>query len=164
MKHAWILLGFLALGCGGPPTVSFRPAAAATQQTGVEHTESAFLGKEDVGLYEQAWRPAQGTPKAILIVHHGLKDHSARYGEFATRMVQKNWAVHAYDMRGHGHSEVERVWVEHFDDYVDDLETFVRRVRAREGDKPIFLMGHSMGGAIVTLYALESRRLPRATL
>jgi alpha-beta hydrolase superfamily lysophospholipase len=140
--------------------MSFRPAVAAPAIAGVEHTESAFLAKDNTGLYEQAWRPQTGAPKAVLVIMHGLKDHSARYAELATRLVAKNWAVHAFDLRGHAHSEGERVYVESFDDYVDDLEVFTKRVQAQEPGKPIFLLGHSMGGAIVTLYVLEHRTPP----
>lgn len=164
MKRLALLLLFLLLlvlpcaACGGPPVMSFRPATAVPAVVGVDHSEGAFVGKDNTGLYEQAWRPQTGSSKAVLVVMHGLKDHSARYSELATRLVQKNWAVYAFDLRGHAHSEGERVWVESFDDYVDDLEVFTKRVEAREPGKPIFLLGHSMGGAIVTLYALEQRK------
>jgi len=146
-----------AIACG-PPTLGFRPADATDVPAGVVHDQSAFVARDNTGLYEQSWRPAQTSPRAILIVMHGLKDHSARYADFGVKLALAGWAVHAFDMRGHARSEGERVMVDRFDDYVGDLETFAERVRAREGDKPLFLLGHSMGGAIVALYALEGRR------
>jgi len=57
------------------------------------------------------------------------------------------------DMRGHGRSEGERVFVEAFDHYLADLEIYVDRVRRRHPDKPLLLFGHSMGGTIVGLFA-----------
>jgi alpha-beta hydrolase superfamily lysophospholipase len=60
------------------------------------------------------------------------------------------------DLRGHGDSEGDRVCVGSFDDYLEDLKIFLARVQASEPGRPVFLMGHSMGGAIVTLYALRN--------
>ncbi|WP_164011977.1 alpha/beta hydrolase, partial [Pyxidicoccus trucidator] len=68
--------------------------------------------------------------------------------------VAEGYAVHAFELRGHARSEGERVWVERFDEYVEDMKLFVQRVKAKEPGKPVFLFGYSMGGAISTLYAL----------
>ena len=43
-------------------------------------------------------------------------------------------------------------------DYLGDLDVFLNRVRWREPHRPLFLFGHSMGGAIVTLYTIEESR------
>ena len=121
---------------------------------GVNHQEGSFEGKGGVRLFEQSWQP-QGSPaKAVLIIVHGLKDHSDRYAAVAERLVARGYAVHAFDLRGHGDSEGDRVWVSSFDDYLDDLALFVARVQQAEPGRPLFLFGHSMGGAIVTLFTL----------
>src|SRR5207244_2707110 len=86
-----------------------------------------------------------------------LKDHSGHYAAAATELAERGYAVYAFDLRGHGLSEGHRVWIDSFEDYLDDLDVFVARVRARESDKPLFLFGHSMGGAIATLYTLERK-------
>lgn len=117
------------------------------------HENGGFPGTGGVNLYQQAWRP-QGPIKAVLVVMHGLRDHSDRYGLLAETLTAKGYAVYAFDIRGHGKSAGQRVWVESFDDYVADFASFVEEVRVREAGKPIFLFGHSMGGAIVTLYTL----------
>ena len=108
-------------------------------------------------LFAQSWRPANEVPRAVLIVVHGLKDHSSRYGELAVRLVGEGFAVHAFDLRGHAHSEGVRVHIDSFDEYLSDLGVFLERVRQREPGKPVFLLGHSMGGAIVTLFTLEKK-------
>jgi alpha-beta hydrolase superfamily lysophospholipase len=66
-------------------------------------------------------------------------------------------------MRGHGRSEGRRASLDDFEVLVDDLAIFMARVRAREPDRPLFLLGHSVGGAVVTLFTLE-RRPPLAGL
>lgn len=131
---------------GDPVTVS---------DPSITHAEGTFEGQGGMGLFEQSWRPAQ--PRAVLVIVHGLKDHSSRYAATAEALAQRGYAVHAFDLRGHGNSAGDRVWVEKFDDYVADLAIFVDRVKAKEPGKPVFVMGHSMGGAIVTTYVLSRK-------
>jgi acylglycerol lipase len=122
----------------------------------LEHGEGTFLGAHRATLYAQWWRPC-GPPCGAVAIVHGLKDHSARYGAFAERLVARGFAVHAFDLRGHARSEGPRAWVDAFDDYLGDLDAFVRCIRGREGAAPLFVYGHGMGGSIATLWQLESR-------
>ena len=144
----------LCVACAAPRFV-VRPRPGVTLASGVEHGEGTFIGALGLKLYEQWWRPASHDPRAVLVIVHGLKDHSARYGEFADRLAQHGYEVRAFDLRGHGSSEGRRVYVSDFDEYPDDLETFVQRVR-RPG-KPLFVLGHSMGGAIATDWVLTRK-------
>jgi alpha-beta hydrolase superfamily lysophospholipase len=129
----------------------------AIESITLEHGEATVRGARRTTLYAQWWRPC-GPPRGAVAIVHGLKDHSARYGAFAERLVRRGFAVHAFDLRGHARSEGPRAWVDAFDDYVEDLDAFVRCVRGREGTAPLFVFGHGMGGAIATLWALQRRR------
>jgi acylglycerol lipase len=142
-----------SLGCATTNAVG-TPRILPPPPADVVHTEGAFQGVGGVRLFEQSWRPASGETRGALVLMHGLKDHSSRYADLAIDMAHRGIAVYAFDLRGHGRSEGDRVWVEAFDDYLVDLGTFVDSVRKREPGKPLFLFGHSMGGAIVTLYTL----------
>jgi alpha-beta hydrolase superfamily lysophospholipase len=122
----------------------------------LERGEGHVVGARGVSLYRQWWRPCAGARGAVVIVH-GLKDHSSRYGAFAERLVARGFAVHAFDLRGHARSEGPRGWVDVFDDYTDDLETMVRCVRGREKRAPLFVFGHGMGGVVAALWALETQ-------
>jgi alpha-beta hydrolase superfamily lysophospholipase len=120
---------------------------------GVVHREG-FFKSHDAELYEQSWRPEGVRPRAILVVVHGLKDHSARYAAAATELARAGYLVTAFDLRGHGRSSGVRVDIASFEDYLRDLDVFLARVRGHEQALPIFELGHSMGGAIVTLHTL----------
>jgi acylglycerol lipase len=122
----------------------------------LEHGEATVRGARGTTLYAQWWRPC-GPPRGAVAVVHGLKDHSARYGAFAERLVARGFAVHAFDLRGHARSDGPRAWVDSFDDYVEDLDRVTRCVRGREGAAPLFVYGHGIGGSIATLWALELR-------
>jgi len=144
----------LASACTYTPYLAARQTAPAPAAANIEHAYGFFDGTKGVRLFEQSWRPRGTEPRAVVVLVHGLKDHSSRYAGFASQLVEKGFAVHALDHRGHGRSAGARAYIDSFDDYLRDLDTFVARVRAREPGRRIFLYGHSMGGAIATLYAI----------
>jgi alpha-beta hydrolase superfamily lysophospholipase len=115
--------------------------------------EGSFTAADGCQLWERRWLPDRPA-SAVVVVVHGFVEHSGRYGDLAAALQQQGWAVYTQDLRGHGRSGGDRVWIDSFDRYLDDLKTFVDRVRQREGDKPLFLFGHSMGGAIVLRFGL----------
>lgn len=152
------LISFFFFGCA---TASYQPGLRSmptSSSADTVHREARFTGAEKTSLFEQSWVPANGKSKAIVIVVHGLKDHSDRYADFARKLNQNGFSVYAYDHRGHGDSEGRRVWVDSFDQYLADLETFYDEVKKNETGKPIYIFGHSMGGAITTLFALKNTR------
>ncbi len=132
------------------------PAAAVPggSAPGVTKAARRFPAPDGTVLLERSWLPA-GATRGVLVIHHGLKDHSATYDAMATCLAARGYAVYAYDMRGHGDSAGARVRVRGFGDYVDDLKAFVEGVRARQPGAPVFVYGHSMGGQIVTRYLAD---------
>ncbi len=155
-----VLAGVVLSGAldAAPPYVAGKRVAPPPVE-GVSHTEQRFAAADGVKLFSQSWRPAS-EPRGVLVIVHGLKDYSDRYAELATFLARRGYAVHAMDLRGHGDSEGNRVWVERFTDYLDDLDFFLGRVRTAEPNRKLFLFGHSMGGAIVTLYTLTHEPKP----
>jgi acylglycerol lipase len=121
----------------------------------IEHVEYSFDGFDKLRLYSQSWQNRTGHKRAILVILHGLKDHSSRYTELAFSLVQRGFVVHAYDLRGHGRSGGKRAYVNKFEDLVADLEIFARLLGKNNPDLPIFIFGHSMGGTTVTLAAIN---------
>lgn len=120
------------------------------------HKEARFAAPDGLELYEQCWLP-DSAPKAVVALAHGVNEHSGRYAELAEVLNQRGFALWAMDLRGHGRSAGPRAWVERFDDYLADLHVFLDRVRCGAPCERIFLMGHSMGGAIAALYAITRR-------
>lgn len=113
--------------------------------------EGNFKGLGGLNLYYRKWLPSD-EPSAVLMVAHGYAEHSGRYSNMAEYFNSRGYAVYALDHRGHGKSEGERVYVEKFSDYVDDLKTFFDIIKKENPGKRIFLVGHSMGSAIALLY------------
>lgn len=155
MKKTLISLAFLfVFGCAVGPYVSGKRQVNHRKN----HHETRFKGVEGLSLFSQSWLPENQKTKAVVIMVHGLKDHSDRYQWAAEQLNKNGYAVYSYDHRGHGDSEGQRVWVNNFDEYISDLETYYDLVKMQEPGKPIYIFGHSMGGAIVTLFSLKNSR------
>jgi acylglycerol lipase len=110
-----------------------------------------FTSSRGATIFEQWWRPA-GEARAVLAICHGYAEHSGRYAEVAAYLNEHGYAVEALDLRGHGRSSGERVTVQSFSEFHDDVEAFLARVRQRNAGKKVFLLGHSMGGGVVVSY------------
>ncbi|HJO26917.1 MAG: lysophospholipase [Planctomycetes bacterium] len=96
-------------------------------------------------------------PRARLVLVHGFGEHSGRYGHVAAALNAAGVAVSACDLRGHGESGGTRVFIERFDDYLDDVDAVLAETRAKSSGEPLFLLGHSMGGQIAALHALRRK-------
>lgn len=121
----------------------------------MRHRELQFPGCRETSLFGQAWLPDR-EPHAVLVVSHGLAEHGGRYRELAERLVgDSHLAVYALDHRGHGQSGGARANVDRFEYLVSDLGTFVGRAQREHRDASVFLLGHSMGGAIALACALK---------
>ncbi|MFN2374937.1 MAG: lysophospholipase [Candidatus Binatia bacterium] len=118
--------------------------------------QGIFRGAEGVDLLHRAWLP-EGPARAVVVIAHGMSEHSGRYDHVGRFLAARGLSVHAYDHRGHGQSGGEMGTVEHFGHYLDDLSTFLSMVRT---GAPLVLLGHSMGGLIVAAYLLERQPQP----
>ena len=90
-------------------------------------------------------------PRAAVVLAHGYAEHSGRYGYVTDVLNEAGFSVWALDHRGHGQSEGTRGHIGSWDEAVADLDLVVDR--AHESQRPVFLVGHSMGGAMALAYA-----------
>jgi len=120
----------------------------------MNHNEGTFQGFGGLQLYYQRWRP-DGAIRAVLAIVHGFGEHSGRYMNVVHHLVPKGYAVYAFDHRGHGRSPGPRGHINSWDEFREDVRAFLQMVAAQEPGRPLFLMGHSMGGLIVLEYALH---------
>ena len=117
-------------------------------------TTTGNISSGGLELFYRSWRPDQ-TPRGVVVVVPGFNSHSGYYAWVARRFVDQGLATYAIDLRGRGESQGERFYVQEFGDYVNDVHEFVTLVRAHESGLPIYLLGHSAGGVVATLYAAE---------
>ena len=120
----------------------------------MDHVEGNFRGVRNAKMYYQAWVP-EGNRKAVLLIVHGLGEHCGRYMNVVNHFVPLGYAVYGLDHIGHGKSEGMREGVESFEDYTDTLAVYCEMVKGWQAGKPMFLLGHSMGGLIASCYLLD---------
>lgn len=118
----------------------------------MKYNEGYFNGRNNLKLYYQSWLPSY-EPRAVLLIIHGLAEHSGRYSSLASHFSDKGFAVYSFDQRGHGKSEGLPGYVNRFSEYLDDLEIFFNLISNKHKDIKTFLLGHSVGGLIATVYA-----------
>ncbi len=145
----------LASGCA-PQFIT--PDSSPKMSDSSPSIESArFISFDGASLPLRRWLPP-GKPTAIIVALHGFNDYSNFIDAAAHYFNQQGIAVYAYDQRGFGQSPHRGRWPGK-EALARDARLFVQRLHARFPDKPLFLLGHSMGAA-VALYALASGPLP----
>jgi alpha-beta hydrolase superfamily lysophospholipase len=118
--------------------------------------EETFDGVGGLKIFLRSWRP-EGKPRAVIVICHGVNSHGGQYVWPAEQFVKSGFAVYALDLRGRGRSEGERFYVENVAEYVSDVAGAVKIAKSREAGLPVFLLGHSAGGVVSCVYALESQ-------
>ncbi|XP_055473386.1 monoglyceride lipase isoform X3 [Psammomys obesus] len=141
----------------GPEDLGRMPEASSPRRTpqNVPYRDLPHLVNADGQyLFCRYWKPS-GTPKALIFVSHGAGEHCGRYDELAQMLKGLDILVFAHDHVGHGQSEGERMVVSDFQVFVRDVLQHVDTVQKDYPEVPVFLLGHSMGGAISILAAAE---------
>jgi lysophospholipase len=119
----------------------------------MKQAQGYFEGKKALKIFRQSWLPSK--PRATVVLVHGLGEHSGRYQHVAEALVDAGFAVYALDHRGHGKSEGPRALIDRFSNAVADIDQLVDFAKREQRGKPIFLLGHSMGGALSLSFALK---------
>lgn len=100
------------------------------------------------------WRIVpQETPRARVLIVHGICEHSKRHQNTVDALVLGDYEVIRFDLRGAGESGGERQWISSFNDYVSDISLVHSWICSELDDLPLFLLGHSLGGAIAIEFA-----------
>jgi alpha-beta hydrolase superfamily lysophospholipase len=114
--------------------------------------EFTFAGSGGHELLVHVWETPQ-TPRALVLLAHGFGEHAGRYDHVATALSAAGYLVIAPDHHGHGRSSGPRAQVS-FRAAVADLDHVVNQQTEIHPGLPMFLLGHSMGGAIALRYAI----------
>ena len=116
-----------------------------------EHT--SILSKD--GLKITTFSNYLKSEKGVIIITHGMGEHSMRYTEMSDFYTNEGYTVISFDIRGHGLSEGKRGHTPGFEFLMDDIERVYTQVKKDYPSLPIFLFGHSMGGNLVLNFLLR---------
>lgn len=122
--------------------------------------------RDALRLHIKEWLPdrvaSRAQCRAGVMIIHGLGEHSGRYAALAEWFTQRDFAVLAYDQRGHGKSGGALGDMLRPSDYVAHGLEVLMHFKNALGQKP-FLLGHSLGGAVAASMVIE-RQAPVAGL
>jgi len=119
-----------------------------------------FEGRELKKLFYQYWLPDSGEIKAYIIAIHGWGTHSDRLKHPANYLTEKGYAVYAFDLRGHWRNAGDIPGhIDSMDHIQKDTLLFMDMLREIAKDKKIFLMGHSFGGLMSLIFAINHPNL-----
>lgn len=94
-------------------------------------------------------------PLGNIIINHGFAEHLGRYDYMSKRLVDAGYNVLRYDLRGHGQSKGTKGHIESYEEFISDADAMVDLMQLNNPLLPTYMLGHSMGGLISTLYALK---------
>ncbi|KAJ0255709.1 Lysophospholipase like protein [Hirschfeldia incana] len=118
---------------------------------------SLFTTKRGDTLFTQSWSPLSPNHRGLIVLLHGLNEHSGRYSDFAKQLNANGFKVYGIDWIGHGGSDGLHAYVPSLDYAVDDLKSFLDKVLAENLGLPCFCIGHSTGGAIILKAMLDPK-------
>ncbi|XP_039064344.1 monoacylglycerol lipase-like [Hibiscus syriacus] len=118
---------------------------------------SLFTGARGDTLFIQSWTSVSVVVRGVVVLLHGLNEHSGRYGDFAKRLNANGFKVYGMDWIGHGGSDGLHGYVHCLDYAVTDMKMFLEKVLAENPGVPCFCFGHSTGGAIVLKAVLDPK-------
>jgi alpha-beta hydrolase superfamily lysophospholipase len=115
-------------------------------------TDDAIHTADGADLFLRKWLPWEGPakdrPKAVILALHGFNDHSGGLALPGRGLARRGYAVYAYDQRGFGKDPHAGIWAGS-DRMIADLKTATALLHAKYPDRPLYLLGESMGGAVI---------------
>ena len=144
MIFRYPLVALLLLTLNGCMPMTYPPGAKNnTARLG----ENIFLTEDGASLPLRHWLP-KTEPRAVIIALHGFNDYSRFFDKPGDYFSTQGIASFAYDQRGFGMAPQRGLWAGG-DTYTKDLRVLVRLVKQRYPKLPVYLLGESMGGAVV---------------
>lgn len=111
------------------------------------HREGGFVAADGTSLFYRAWEVPE--PIARLLLIHGFTEHSGRYERTGSDLAAGGISTYAFDLRGHGRSDGQRGDAPDMQTLLGDVTRFRAVIDAPgDPDRPLFLLGHSLGGLI----------------
>lgn len=118
----------------------------------------SFQTADGLELPLRAWLPVEGDPEAVLLALHGFTDYANAFTPLGEALAPRGIAVYAYDQRGFGAAPHPGLWSGD-EALTGDLRAAAAELRARHPDRPLFVLGESMGGAVVLAAEAEPQGL-----
>ena len=121
----------------------------------IKHSEFHVDSHDNLSLYAQTFR-SDARPKAIVIIVHGYGEHSGMYRHWAEKFVKHGYFVLAFDLRGHGLSEVRHGYRLSYYRFLKDLTAVCEKTESIFPEIPKIIYGHCFGGNLVINHLISN--------
>ena len=121
----------------------------------MKHFGDKWQDQEGTTFFVQGWEPENGNPKALVVLVHGLGEHTGRYVHVGKVLTRAGYALAGLDLRGHGKSGGPRGHASSLEAYMQDIRQFFSLMEQRYPAMPRVLYGHSLGGLLALAYAIQ---------
>jgi alpha-beta hydrolase superfamily lysophospholipase len=155
MKALYKLISFLLFAPLSGCMPMTYPSGEKSQTA--QLTDNTYLTEDGASLPLRHWLPATEA-RAVLIALHGFNDYSNFFDQPGHYFSKLGIACFAYDQRGFGAAPKRGLWAGG-SAYADDLQVLVRLIKQRYPERPVYLLGESMGGAII-ITAMKNADMP----
>lgn len=118
-------------------------------------SENCFVNAAGQSIAYRLWLPEGMALRGLVIISHGLGEHSGRYRHVAAALTGAGFVCYGIDHLGHGLSGGTRAYVPDGWLLVDDMAQFYRIARSEHPDLPVLLLAHSMGSLVGLGFALR---------
>lgn len=126
-------------------------------------TENAFHTADGIDLPMTIWRPWDKPVEASIIGLHGFNDYKRAFDAPGKAMARRGFILYAFDQRGFGGSPQRGLWSS-TDQMVADLVVATKLAKAAQPDKPLYLLGESMGAAVILAAIGRQREMPEGEM
>ncbi len=114
-----------------------------------------FTGFGNIRIFYEYFLAEKSCGSVVML--HGMSEFTRKHYELAYYLLQQGYSVFLYDQRGHGRSgrltdQLDLIHVDRFFDFAEDLQLFLQQVVLPAAPQPLYLYGHSMGGAVAIEY------------
>ena len=155
-KIKLFFLAFLLINVLAACTPNIHPAGAPISSAYL--LKNFFITADGTELPLKTWQPPEQDIKSVIIALHGFNDYSNFFQQPGVYFSQHKTISYAYDQRGFGESSNRGLWAG-VDTYISDLTCFIQLIEHKHPATPIYLLGESMGGAIVISTVVQSDQL-----
>lgn len=119
------------------------------------HNERSFTTHDDVELFYRHWPVETATPRGAILLFHRGHEHGGRIAHLADELDLPDYAIYAWDARGHGRSPGERGYSPSFATSVRDVQSFVDHITAQDDVAPedMAVIAQSVGAVLIATWA-----------
>jgi alpha-beta hydrolase superfamily lysophospholipase len=120
----------------------------------LQHQTGTFPSHDGIELFYQTWWSAPPT-RGVVVMVHGLGGHSGLFQNVVEALAPAGFQLYALDLRGNGRSPGRRGYINNWSEFRGDVGALLDFIHPSHPNSPQFILGHSVGGAVVLDYVLH---------